>query len=334
MTFYESEKTKIQTFLLNNRKYVNEMRNIAKRLVTYINIQLGDVEIEDVDLATNIRKNTRRYQKLFFDVIDEFLPTFNECTPIVDNLDVFIKHHLALLEETGEDTKKLPRELLRRYQVCFLLPPNQKPIAIRQLRASQHLGKMVKISGVVTRVSEARPKLTVATYTCDTCRTEAFQEIVSKIFTPVVACRSEICTTNKLFGRLSLQTRGSKFVSLQEIKIQENCNQVGEGNLPQSLTVYAVNHNTNIATPGDHVNVDGVFLPLKKNNFNEWNDLLVCESFLEAQKITLQEEDGDVEEKEISDDQIRKMTGNENFYEKLSSSIAPEIFGHADIKKV
>ncbi len=41
---------------------------------------------------------------------------------------------------------------------------------------------------------------------------------------PLVMCPSQDCVTNKSGGRLSLQTRGSKFIKFQEIKIQEHVN--------------------------------------------------------------------------------------------------------------
>lgn len=39
---------------------------------------------------------------------------------------------------------------------------------------------------------------------------------------PVVMCPSDDCRVNKTGGRLYLQSRGSKFVKFQEIKIQEH----------------------------------------------------------------------------------------------------------------
>ena len=38
-------------------------------------------------------------------------------------------------------------------------------------------------------------------------------------------------------GRLYLQTRGSKFMKYQEIKIQEHNDQVPVGNIPRSMTI-------------------------------------------------------------------------------------------------
>ncbi|GFR95413.1 DNA helicase [Elysia marginata] len=97
---------------------------------------------------------------------------------------------------------------------------------------------------------------------------------------PLLMCPSQVCVTNKSGGRLYLQTRGSKFVKFQELKIQEHSDQVPVGNIPRSMTVYCRGETTRKAQPGDHVSIT-----------------------------------------------------EDDFYDKLSSSIAPEIYGHADVKK-
>ena len=43
---------------------------------------------------------------------------------------------------------------------------------------------------------------------------------------PLVMCPSQDCIINKSGGRLSLQTRGSKFIKFQEIKIQEHVSDI------------------------------------------------------------------------------------------------------------
>lgn len=47
-------------------------------------------------------------------------------------------------------------------------------------------------------------------------------QVNSLTFMPVVMCPSDDCRVNKTGGRLYLQSRGSKFVKFQEIKIQEH----------------------------------------------------------------------------------------------------------------
>lgn len=66
-----------------------------------------------------------------------------------------------------------------------------------------------------------KPLVSVATYSCDACGSEIYQQVAGPNFMPMFTCQSEICQQNKRRGRLTLQTRGSRFVRFQEIKIQE-----------------------------------------------------------------------------------------------------------------
>jgi DNA replication licensing factor MCM7 len=43
----------------------------------------------------------------------------------------------------------------------------------------------------------------------------------SKEFNPLVECPSEKCKKNNMKGQLQIQIKSSRFVSFQEIKIQE-----------------------------------------------------------------------------------------------------------------
>lgn len=96
-----------------------------------------------------------------------------------------------------------------------------KTIPIREVMA-KHIGKMVTVRGIVTRSTEVKPMMSVATYTCDQCGAETYQPVSSLSFAPILLCPSEDCRINKTGGKLYLQTRGSKFVKFQEIKIQEH----------------------------------------------------------------------------------------------------------------
>lgn len=83
-------------------------------------------------------------------------------------------------------------------------------------------------------------------------------------------------------GRLYLQTRGSKFVKFQDLKIQEHSDQVPVGNIPRSMTVIAKGETTRLAVPGDHIAATGVFLPMMKTGFRQLSQGLLSETFLEA----------------------------------------------------
>jgi DNA replication licensing factor MCM7 len=110
---------------------------------------------------------------------------------------------------------------MRRFEVSFKASNTAKAYSVREVKA-EHIGKLMTVRGIVTRCTEVKPMMIVATYTCDRCGAETYQPVNSMAFLPVTDCPSEDCRVNKAGGRLYLQTRGSKFVKFQEVKIQEH----------------------------------------------------------------------------------------------------------------
>lgn len=108
-----------------------------------------------------------------------------------------------------------------RSEVNFKAQSSTKAVSIRDVKAD-NIGKLVSVRGIVTRCTEVKPMMVVATYTCDRCGAETYQPVNALTFMPIADCPSDDCRVNKAGGRLYLQTRGSKFVKFQEIKIQEH----------------------------------------------------------------------------------------------------------------
>ncbi|GIY83265.1 DNA replication licensing factor Mcm7 [Caerostris darwini] len=114
-----------------------------------------------------------------------------------DILDLYIQHRLkmdAMNHSEGEyrDPKnQYPSELLCRFEMYFKNRSEEDQLSVREVKA-EHIGKLITVN--------------------------------SMLFMPLTNCESEICRLQKSGGRLYLQTRGSKFIKFQEIKIQElNC---------------------------------------------------------------------------------------------------------------
>jgi DNA replication licensing factor MCM7 len=94
-------------------------------------------------------------------------------------------------------------------------------MAVREVRGA-HLGHLITVRGIVTRVSEVKPLLQVNAYTCDVCGSETFQDISSKTFQPIIDCENvNECKKNGVKGSLHMQTRACRFSPFQEVKIQE-----------------------------------------------------------------------------------------------------------------
>ncbi|XP_015195785.2 DNA replication licensing factor MCM7 isoform X1 [Lepisosteus oculatus] len=321
-------------------KYGVQLVSVAHREQVSLVIDLDDVGEEDPELVESVCENTRRYAGLFADAVHELLPEYREREHVAkDSLDVYIEHRL-LMEQRGRDPSdtrdsrnQYPPELMRRFEVYFKPPSTMKPRGVRDVKADS-IGKLVTVRGIVTRTTEVKPMMVVATYTCDQCGAETYQPIQSSSFMPIIMCPSQDCVTNKSGGRLYLQTRGSKFIKFQELRIQEHSDQVPVGNIPRSMTVFVRGENTRLAQPGDHVAISGIFLPQLKSGFRQAVQGLLSETYLEAHRIIMMNktEDDELGTEELSEEELRQIT-EEDFYEKLAASIAPEIYGHEDVKK-
>ncbi|XP_023319814.1 DNA replication licensing factor mcm7 [Eurytemora carolleeae] len=351
-TDYNAIKAKLKEFLTsftrtdeNGRKqfpYAEQITNIAHREQNSLVLDLDDVAEFDQDLAEAVRGNTRRYVSLVEDVIDTLIPEYKEREPAAkDVLDVYINHRkLMTANIRGEEpahtrggNNDIPPSLLRRFEVLIKPQSSDKVVHIRDIKA-EYIGKLVTLKGIVTRCTEVKPMMQVATYTCDKCGVETYQTINGTSFMPLLSCPGEDCRVNRSGGRLTLMCRGSKFTKFQELKIQEHSDVVPTGHIPRSVTIFCRGEVTRACVPGDHVTVSGIYLPLKKEGFQAMMGGLVSETFIDAHKIVKinKTDDDAVDEEELSQEELKSLAG-EDFYEKLAASIAPEIYGHEDVKK-
>ncbi|XP_059143949.1 DNA replication licensing factor mcm7-like [Physella acuta] len=349
---YGADKAKVTTFLKEyytddsdgnkDHVYSKQLTKIAHREQVALTVDVDHLSDFDPDLADSVLENSRRYVQIFGEVVHELLPEFK--TREVQNrdaLDVYIEHRLLMeqrnhpadSEVTRDPRTRYPPELIRRFEIYFKAPTQQKFASIREIKASS-IGKLVSVKGIVTRTTEVKPMMVVATYTCDTCGNETYQPITSTSFMPMLMCPSQACTTNRSGGRLYLQTRGSKFVKFQEVKIQEHSDQVPVGNIPRSMTIYCRGETTRKCQPGDHVCVTGIFLPLMRQGFQQIAQGLLSETFLEAHRIVqLNKTEDDINDGQDLTPEELSLVAEDTFYEKLATSIAPEIYGHSDVKK-
>lgn len=252
---------------------------------------------------------------------------------------------MAMALEADMDTAAAPSifppELTRRYtlNVKPLTPSGSssdresKAMAVRNVRG-ENLGSLITVRGITTRVSDVKPAVQINAYTCDRCGCEVFQPVTTKQFTPMTECLSDECKQNNSKGQLFLSTRASKFVPFQEVKIQEMADQVPVGHIPRTLTINCHGSLTRQLNPGDIVDVAGIFLPTPYTGFKAIRAGLLTDTYLEAQHITQHKET--YNELQMDSRTLRKIETYQksgNMYEYLARSIAPEIYGHIDVKK-
>lgn len=104
---------------------------------------------------------------------------------------------------------------------------------VRSLRAA-HVGQLLSISGTVTRTSEVRPELSLATFVCENCRTMVPNIEQTFRYTEPTQCPNHTCQ-NRVAWQLDI--RRSTFVDWQKVRIQENSSEIPTGSMPRTMDV-------------------------------------------------------------------------------------------------
>ncbi|KAH9981743.1 MCM2/3/5 family-domain-containing protein [Russula compacta] len=319
-------------------KYMSQLQRIANRDQQMLVIDLEDIVKHEKtvgELVSRIRNNASRYTKLFNEAVDELMPIPTKDISEQDEVIDIIMHQRRERNEQSEGNQDgFPIHLLRRYNLYFKPLLSEISMAVREVKGA-HLGKLITVRGIVTRVSEVKPLLLVNAYTCDVCGSETFQEISRKEFTPIADCQNENeCMRNNIKGSLHMQTRACRFSPFQEVKIQEMADQVPVGHIPRSMTLHVNGSLTRTMNPGDIVHLGGIFLPIPYTGFQAVRAGLLTDTYLEVHHIhQLKRQYSEMEVTAEMRASIERLHDDPTLYQKLAFSIAPEIYGHVDVKK-
>lgn len=297
-----------------DRKYAVQIAEAGLGNVKRISISLDDVLRFGKDgpaFVKTIESNARRHISIAQKAIDKLIrearteETMMRYDPELvpedaDRETVYMAHRIAQakkalrqMEDEGhrapvEDVLDLfPPALLRTYELYFepRTTMAQSPVALREVRG-ELLGKYVTVKAIVLRVSDVRACLTMGSYTCEVCGFEIFQDVVGKSFMPVTQCMSASCTRNGNTGKITMQTRASKFEKFQELKIQELPEQVPVGHIPRTMTVHCRGDVTRTAGAGDVVLVGGIFVPTPYTGYQAIRAGLTADTYLDAHYIS------------------------------------------------
>lgn len=86
--------------------------------------------------------------------------------------------------------------------------------------------------------------------------------------------------------------------------------------------------------PGDVVHLGGIFLPVPYTGFQAIRAGLLTDTYLETHYIhQLKKQYVDMETTPEIEAALQELSSNPQLYHTLAQSIAPEIYGHEDVKK-
>ncbi len=137
----------------------------------------------------------------------------------------------SLSDEDGMNDKTPNQQTDKIFALAFYNMPLVS--RVRQLRTDQ-IGKLASISGTVTRTSEVRPELHLATFVCENCNSVIPDvEQIFKYSEPT-QCPNAQCM-NRQAWRLDI--RQSTFIDWQKVRIQENSSEIPTGSMPRTMDV-------------------------------------------------------------------------------------------------
>lgn len=206
--------------------------------------------------------------------------------------------------------------------VRFFNFPEENKVLLRNICAAQ-LNKLIYVEGVVKQITDVLPKLKVAAWQCNRCG-----NIYKIVQTGHAVSEPGFCD-NCRHRDFSLLEDQSEFLDYQKMQIQEPLEALKGSEQPTSLDVYLADDLVNKAMPGDSVALVGILrlAPTKKGRpiFGRYLECIYVEQKQrEFEEITVTPED---------EKKIRELAKDPEIYEKLINSIAPNIYGHEDVKE-
>lgn len=215
------------------------------------------------------------------------------------------------------DKKKYPAVNVR-----FTHIPKTTPLSHVRIEDEN---KLISVQGIVKRTSDIRKRCVVAVFKCPSGHyTSKYQGWGT--FNEPDGCEGEGCR----FRKLDFVPKRSKFVDFQRLTIQESSENVRGGEQPQTINVEVSDDLCGKLLPGDKVTLNGRIksfqLTAKGQKSVDFGYFFELNSFDPVTR--------DYDEVQISDEDLKSIEkiAKDNPLAAISASIAPSIYGYADIK--
>ncbi|EPY24211.1 minichromosome maintenance protein 7 (cell division control protein 47) [Angomonas deanei] len=301
---------------------------IADRTLKVFTLMLDDiVSFGNLHLAQRIQMNIVGYMEELYNVVDDLIPYKYHYDDMIDQLDI----------EANASGQKIPTLLSRRYELVTMpLTQYSVPIPLRELKGGT-IGTLTILRGICIAATAVRPKLSLLVSVCEVCAETTFQQVIGDRLTPLQVCQSERCKMNNTVGRLLPQYKASKFAKFQELRLQELPQDVPRGAIPRTIRVLCEGEQTRKAAPGQVVRIVGTYCPDASTGqgheafrASTMIKTLYRSFHIDLEKQSYQEAADDLHT-QVED--VRDYPDREAIVERLTRSIAPEIWGMEDVKK-
>lgn len=258
----------------------------------------------------------------------------------------------ALAEEEGADNSNLIKDIGRR-GVQVILRSNENGREIRTLGSSD-VSKMVAVSGIVIASSKVRCKSTAVVLKCRNCNDKVTVPVnpgfggyaVPRTCRRIHAEGEAPCPLDPY----AVLPDDSKFMDNQVLKLQELPESVPTGEMPRSITMSCDRYLTDRVSPGMRVDIIGIYsvsgaaapgVGRQSSKMSSGSSLSISARAPYVRILGLKTQEGagysgsrtDVTFGFEEEEAMLRISRTPGLVDIISRSIAPEIFGHEDIKK-
>ncbi|KAF2007899.1 minichromosome maintenance protein MCM [Amniculicola lignicola CBS 123094] len=199
---------------------------------------------------------------------------------------------------------------------------------LRQLRQS-HLNCLVRVTGVVTRRSGVFPQLKYVKFDCAKCGVTLgpFHQDSN------VEVKISFCQNCQSRGPFTVNTERTVYRNYQKLTLQESPGTVPAGRLPRHREVILLWDLIDSAKPGEEIEVTGIYRNNYDASLNSKNGFPVFATILEANHVVKSHDQlAGFRLTEDDEREIRKLSRDPKIVDKIINSMAPNIYGHTDIK--
>ena len=207
--------------------------------------------------------------------------------------------------------------------------PERRIIRVRNFRA-EHIGKLISTDIIVKSATEVKPQISKAYWRCQECENEIC--LIQDEFLMQKISKCDGCGRRGDFGEPTrtemIDTRMLKGVEPFEVTSGEQPSEMAIF-LKEDLTTPQLQKKTD---PGSRIRVVGWLKELPTRIKGKLSTKL--DTYIEANHVETSEiEFEDMEISPENEAEIQSLARDPKVFEKLWKSIAPGIFGHADVKE-
>ncbi|CAH0551980.1 unnamed protein product [Brassicogethes aeneus] len=293
-------------------------------------------------------KRNYNLQQFYLEVNIEDVASFDET--LGDKLYKLPSEHLPIFEDAAKEvadelTAPRPEGEEHVEDIQIMLSSDSMPANLRALK-SDVVSKLVKIPGMIVSASGIRAKATKIAIQCRSCSNLIPNLTVRPGLEGYIMPRK--CNTEQA-GRPKcpldpyfIVPDKCTCVDFQELKLQEHSDSVPQGEIPRHMLLFCDRYLCEKVVPGNKVFILGIFAIKKvgrptKQDGREKAITGVRIPYMRVVGIQVDSEGVGASGCSIitseEESVFRRMAASPDIYEKMAHSIAPSIYGVADIKK-